>query len=172
MEFLFNVKNLKNHNKVMVSFFSFKDFKSREKVMESLFSINNFRSHKKVTESFFSIKSFKIRKAVMEFFLSFKSFQSRKKVTESFFSGHASLFFHKMHKLPGTIFSLSVATAFFYYNNILISMKKDPEHISVNTLSLVVNWWLLGGYCSLLLVTWWLLVVAVRYSWLLLVTAR
>ena len=156
MEFLFNVKNLKNHNKVMVSFFSFKDFKSREKV----------------TESFFSIKSFKIRKAVMEFFLSFKSFQSRKKVTESFFSGHASLFFHKMHKLPGTIFSLSVATAFFYYNNILISMKKDPEHISVNTLSLVVNWWLLGGYCSLLLVTWWLLVVAVRYSWLLLVTAR
>ena len=36
-----------------------------------------------------------------------------------------------MDKFPGTIFFLSVPTEFFDYNSILISMKKDTEHISV-----------------------------------------
>ena len=73
---------------------------------------------------------------MLEFFLSFKSFKSRKKVTESFFSGQASLSFHMMHKFPGTTFDYIGATFeehFFDYNNILIPMKKDVEHISVNT---------------------------------------
>ena len=86
---------------------------------------------------FFSIKNVNFRKAVMEFFLSFRSFKSGKKVTESFFSGHTSLSFHMMQKFQGTIFSLSVPTDFFYYTFfwvcILISVKKDAEHISVNT---------------------------------------
>ena len=37
-----------------------------------------------------------------------------------------------MYKFHGTIFSLSVPIEFLS-NNILISMKKDAEHISVNT---------------------------------------
>ena len=68
-----------------------------------------------------------------EFYLSFKSFKSRKKMTKSFSSGHALLSFHMMQKFPGTTFSLPVPTDFFLYNIILISMKKDVEHISVNT---------------------------------------
>ena len=35
-----------------------------------------------------------------------------------------------MHGFPGTIFSLPVLIELLYYNNILISMKKDAEHIS------------------------------------------
>ena len=38
-----------------------------------------------------------------------------------------------MIKFSGTTFSLSVPMNFFDYNNILISMKKGIEHISVNT---------------------------------------
>ena len=118
----------------MESFFGIKNFKSRKEVMtESFFSINNFKSRKRVTESFSSIKNFESHKAVMEFFLSFKSFKSRKKVTKSFFSGHTSLNFHIMHTFPGTIFFCHFPLNFFEYNNILISMKKDAEHISVNT---------------------------------------
>ena len=64
---------------------------------------------------FFSIKNFKSRQAVMEFFLSFRSFKRREKVTESFFSNHASLSFQMMHKIPGTIFSLSVSTEFLWF---------------------------------------------------------
>ena len=68
----------------------------------------------------------------MEFILSFRSFKSHKKVTESFFSGHASLTFYKMHKIPETIFDYIGTTfeqTFFDSNNMLISMKKDVEHI-------------------------------------------
>ena len=43
------------------------------------------------------------------------------------------LSFHMMIKFSGTTFSLSVPMNFFDYNNILISMKKGIEHISVNT---------------------------------------
>ena len=69
---------------------------------------------------FFIIKSSKSHKAVMELFLSF------------------SLSFHMMHKFPGAIFSLWVPTEFpsltiFLCVSSLISMKKDAEHISVNT---------------------------------------
>ena len=73
--------------------------------------------------------------------MSFRTFKSRKKVTESFFSGHGSLSFHMIHKFPGTRFSLSVPLNFFDYNNILISMKKDVEYISVNTVELL-------SYCT------------------------
>ena len=54
-------------------------------------------------------------------------------MTESFFSGYPSSSFHMMHKCPGSTFTLSVPTEFFDYDNILISMKKDAEHILVNT---------------------------------------
>ena len=123
-----------------------KNFKSHKKVMESFFDIKNFKT---VMFSFFSIKNFKSRIAVMEFFLSFRSCKSRKKMTESLFSGHALLSFHMMHKFPGTMFSLSAPTEFlwlyisffgyyisltiFLWLYILISMKKDAVHISVNT---------------------------------------
>ena len=57
-------------------------------------------------------------------------------MTEDFFSGHASLSFYMMYKFPGTTFDY-IGTTFkqhlFDYNNILISMKKDVEHSSVNT---------------------------------------
>ena len=72
---------------------------------------------------------------MMEFFLSFKSFKNRKKLTESFLSGHTSLSFHMAHKFPGATFDYIGTTFeqhFFDYNNILISMKKKVEHISVN----------------------------------------
>ena len=65
-------------------------------------------------------------------FLGFKSSKSRKKVPESFFSGNASLSFHMMQKFPGTVFSLSVLTESLWLY-IFISMKKDVEHVSVNT---------------------------------------
>ena len=55
---------------------------------------------------------------------------------KSFFSGHPLLSFHVMHKFPGTTFDYIGTTFeqnFFDCNNILISMKKDLEHISVNT---------------------------------------
>ena len=73
---------------------------------------------------------------MLEFFLSFKSFKSHKKVTESFFKGDTLLSFHMMHKFPGTTSDYIGTTFeqhFFGYNNILISMNKDVEHISVNT---------------------------------------
>ena len=38
-----------------------------------------------------------------------------------------------IHKFPGAIFSLSAPIEFFDGHNILIFMKKDAEHISVNT---------------------------------------
>ena len=69
----------------------------------------------------------------MKFFLSFKSFKSRKKVMESFFSGYASLSFHKIHNFLEQYFLRQLPLNFFDNNNILISMKKDAEHISVNT---------------------------------------
>ena len=72
-------------------------------------------------ESFFGIKNFT---AVMVSFFS--------RVTKSLFSGQASLTFHMMHKFPGTTF-FQFSLNFFDYNNILIFMKKDVEHISVNT---------------------------------------
>ena len=71
----------------------------------------------------------------MEVFFSFKSLNNRKKVTESFFQllrYIATLSSHMMQKFPETIFSLSLVTS-HGYNNILISMKKDAGHISVNT---------------------------------------
>ena len=64
----------------------------------------------------------------MEFFQSFKCFKSRKKFTGSLFSGHA-LFPRTIFDYIGTTFDQH----FFDYNNILISMKKDEEHIAVNT---------------------------------------
>ena len=81
----------------------------------------------------------------MEFFLSFRSFEGRKKVAEPFISGLASLSFHMKHRFPGTIISLSVPTEFLWqyislvdytllWLCILISTKKDVEHISVNTI--------------------------------------
>ena len=49
-------------------------------------------------------------------------------------SGHASLSFHMIHKFPGTIFSASSYwISLISCNNILISIKKDAEHISVGT---------------------------------------
>ena len=61
----------------------------------------------------------------LQFFCNLISFYESNWVTESFFSNHASLSFHMMHKIPGTIFSLSVSTEtlwflsltkhFFYY---------------------------------------------------------
>ena len=49
-------------------------------------------------------------------------------------SGHASLSFHMIHKFPGTIFSASSYwISLINCNNILISIKKDAEHISVGT---------------------------------------
>ena len=53
-------------------------------------------------------------------------------MAESFFSGHASLSFYKMHKIPETTFDYIGTTfkqTFFDYKHILISMKKDVEHI-------------------------------------------
>ena len=113
-------------------FFKIETFKSFKKEMESFFNIKNFNSHKKDMQPFFSIKNFKSHKSVMEFFLVFSSFKNRKKVAEFFFSGHASLSFHMMHKFPGTIFSLSVPNEFLWLY-IFISMKKDVEHMSLNT---------------------------------------
>ena len=69
----------------------------------------------------------------MEFLLSFKSFKSHKKVTESFFSGHISLSFHVIHNFLEQHFICQFPLNFFDYNNILISMKKNVENISVNT---------------------------------------
>ena len=104
----------------------------------------NWKVRKKWRSPFLSIINFKSHKAVMEFFLRFRRFMSRKNVTEFFFSGNASLNFHMMHKFPGAIFFLSVPTEFLWLNisfldytflwlYILISMKKDREHVSVNT---------------------------------------
>ena len=134
------LKNLK----VMESLFKMNTFKSLKEVMESFFNIKNFKNRKKVMESFFGIKNFKSRKALMEFFLSFRNFKSRKKMTEFFFGGHALLSFHIWCKnfleqyflcpFPLNFFDytfLSLTLHFFDY--ILISMKKDAEHISVNT---------------------------------------
>ena len=65
----------------------------------------------------FSIKNVKSRKAVLDSFWVLKAL-----------SGQASLSFHMMHKFPGTTFS-RFPLIFFDCNNILISIKKDVEHI-------------------------------------------
>ena len=119
--------------------------------MESFFKIKTFKSLKEVTESFFNGKNFKSRKKVMEsFFLVLKTVRVVRQWWSSFWvlealrtvrkwpslSGHASLSFQKIHKIPETTFDY-IGTTFeqhlFDYNNILISMKKDVEHISINT---------------------------------------
>ena len=127
MESFFKIKAFKSLEEVIVFFFNIKNIKSRKKVMQPL----NFKSHKKAMESFFGIKNF----------------ENRKKVTESFFSDYASLSFYTMHKFPGTIFFsvssywisltmhvflwLNTSLTIFLWPYILISMKKDAEHISV-----------------------------------------
>ena len=61
---------------------------------------------------------------------------NRKKVTESFFCGQTSLSFHMTQTFPRKTFHYIGTTFeqhFFGHNNILISMKKDVEHTSVNT---------------------------------------
>ena len=136
----FSMLNFKSRKKVIQPFFSIKIFKIHKKVMRSFLALITVKVVRKWRSPYFIIKNFKSRQAAMEFFLSFRSFKSREKVTESFFSNHASLSFHMMHKIPGTIFSLSVFTEFFdffLWLNIsftihFISMKKDAEHISVN----------------------------------------
>ena len=133
MESFFKIKTFKSLKKVTESFSNGKNFKGPKKVMEFFFGIKNVKA---TMLPFFSIKNFESSKAVMEFFLSFKSFKNRKKMTESFCSGHASLGFHMMHKFPGTALDYIGTTFeqhFFDYHSILISMKKDVEHISVNT---------------------------------------
>ena len=81
-------------------------------------------------ESFFGIKNFKSRRSDGVFFSILNPLWVVRQWSTPL-SGHASLSFSMIHKFPGTKFSLSVN--FFDYNNILISMKKDAEHISVNT---------------------------------------
>ena len=139
----------------MEFFFNIKNFKSHEKVIESFSALINWKVGRKWRGPFFSIINFKSHKAVMEFLLRCRSFMSRKNVTEFFFSGNASLSFHMMHKFPGTIFSLSVPNEFLWLNisfldytslwpYILISMKKDRQHISVNTVraTLLLHKWM------------------------------
>ena len=137
IEPFFKTKTFKSLKEVMKSFFNGKNFKSSENVIESFFGIKTLRQRwcslsvlktvrivRKWWSPFFSIKNFRSSKVVMKFFLS------------SFFSGHASLSFHMMYKFPGTTFDHIGTTFeqhFFDYNNILISRKKDVEHISVNT---------------------------------------
>ena len=75
------------------------------------------------------------RKIVMNIFLGFKSFTSRKRVPESFFSGHASLSSHMMQNFLKQCFLCHFLLNFFDFNNILISMKEDAVHISVNTVN-------------------------------------
>ena len=54
-----------------------------------------------------------------------------------------------MQKVPGTIFSLSLVTS-HGYNNILISMKKDAGHISVNTVraTFLLHKWMVVHTCQ------------------------
>ena len=111
----FSMLNFKSRKKVMQSFFSNKIFKIHKKVMRSFLALITVKAVRKWRSPFFSIKNSKRRQAVMEFFLSFRSFKSREKVTESFFSNHASLSFHMMRKISGTIFSLSVSSEFLWF---------------------------------------------------------
>ena len=121
----FSMLNFKSGNKVMQPFFNIKIFKIHKKVMRSFLALITVKVVRKLLSLFLSIKNFKSRQAVMVFFLRFRSFKRREKVTESFSNNHASLSFHMMHKIPGTIFSLSVSTEtlwflsltkhFFYY---------------------------------------------------------
>ena len=111
----FSMLNFKSRKKVIQPFFSIKIFKIHKKVMRSFLALITVKVVRKWRSPYFIIKNFKSRQAAMEFFLSFRSFKSREKVTESFFSNHASLSFHMMHKIPGTIFSLSVSTEFLWF---------------------------------------------------------
>ena len=81
-------------------------------------------------ESFFNIKIFKSRKKMMQRFFSMNNFKSHKKVTESFSSGHAQVW---RSNFLEQCFLCQYPLNIFDYNNILVSMKKDSVHISVNT---------------------------------------
>ena len=136
----FSMLNFKSRKKVIQPFFSIKIFKIHKKVMRSFLALITVKVVRKLLSPFLSIKNFKNRQAVMVFFLRFRSFKRREKVTESFSNNHASLSFHMMHKIPGTIFSLLVSPEFLWFFSLtkhsftihFISMKKDLEHISVN----------------------------------------
>ena len=124
----------------MQPLFSVKNFKSHKKVIASFFSINNFKVVRKWQSPFFSIKNFRSCKAVMELFLSFRSFKSCKEVTELFFSDHAFLSFiwcinfleqYFLCQFPLNFFDYTfLSLTVFLWLYILISMKKDADHIS------------------------------------------
>ena len=84
-------------------------------------------------KSFFGIKNFKSHKVVVEFFLSFRSFKSREKWLRLFLVVMLPSAFIWCTNFLEQHFLGQFPLNFFDYNNILISMKKDAEQISVNT---------------------------------------
>ena len=99
-----------------------------------LFSgLKTLRVIRKQRSPFFSIKNFKSGKAVVEFPLSFKNFKSCQKVTVRVLFQWSRLIKVSYDDQISRNNIFSVSLNFFDYN-ILISMKKVVEHISVNTL--------------------------------------
>ena len=99
-----------------------------------LFSgLKTLRVIRKQRSPFFSIKNFKSGKAVVEFPLSFKNFKSCQKVTVRVLFQWSRFIKVSYDDQISRNNIFSVSLNFFDYN-ILISMKKVVEHISVNTL--------------------------------------
>ena len=77
----------------------------------------------------------------MEIFLSFQNFNSRKKVTSGrvFFQWSRSILLSWCTNFLEQYFLWQFPLNFFDYNNILISVKNDAGHISVNTVRATVR---------------------------------
>ena len=94
----------------MELFLNVKNFKSPKQVMKSFFCIKNFNT---VMVSFAELKSLRVARQWWSSLLVLKALRAVESDRNSFFfSGHASLSFHIMIKLPGTTFSLLVPTEF------------------------------------------------------------
>ena len=138
------LKNFKSHNNLIESLFKIKTFKSLKEVMVSFFKIKNFKSRKKVCSPFSVLKSLRVirkwwnpsSKAVMEFYWvleALSAVRNRPSKWQLFMklSYDAKISWNNIFSVSSHWISLTIH--FFLWLYILISRKKDADHISVNT---------------------------------------